>query len=363
VTLTAHPGKNAYIYRWLGTDDDESIEITNTITLMSNQNVEIHYATYSDPNASVDWGTPGGTAYYPLDDLSEIAAYPDDPRVPVPFTDHNPWNLNVYLELYNDPTAGSTCTGWFIGPHTVVTAGHCVYNTVDFPNNNHWANRVRVVPAKNGSQEPYGFVWATGISSTSGWVFSGLAESDYAVVTLPDDTLGNMVGEYHYGYFSDNYLSNLSVVNTAGYPATTPDNSIATQWLSTADSITNMTPDMLNYYFHATGGQSGSAVWYPGSSGPTAISILTQRDCDTAHNNCGVRITKDVALTLRGWGAATEPLTDISDADTTPPTGSWTSPSNGQTISSRSTKPSEKIWFGHCWGWSTNQWEELYLHR
>src|SRR5687768_6326230 len=49
-----------------------------------------------------------------------------DERVRILDTDLYPWSAICALRM-RGPSGGAMGTGWFIGPRTVITAGHCVY--------------------------------------------------------------------------------------------------------------------------------------------------------------------------------------------------------------------------------------------
>ena len=43
-------------------------------------------------------------------------------------------------------------TGWFIGPHTLITAGHVVYiKNSGVPGRDGWVKRIQVMPGRNGA--------------------------------------------------------------------------------------------------------------------------------------------------------------------------------------------------------------------
>jgi V8-like Glu-specific endopeptidase len=56
-------------------------------------------------------------------------------------------------------------TGWLIGPKTVMTAGHSVFD----PRADGWAKSIKVIPRMNGNIRPYGSRIATKFRSISGW--------------------------------------------------------------------------------------------------------------------------------------------------------------------------------------------------
>lgn len=55
-----------------------------------------------------------------------------DDRVRILDTELYPWRMICALHMRGPNGAGAIGTGWFIGPKTVVTAGHCVFSNYFF---------------------------------------------------------------------------------------------------------------------------------------------------------------------------------------------------------------------------------------
>ena len=353
VTLTAQPAEGFSVHRWQGTDDDQSTELTNTVMMDADKTIGVHYVNDRDPYELIPQDTPGGITPAPLLPGKTL---PDDPSLAAPSTvigaDNRtqvtnttaiPWRRNAYIEI-SFPGGSGSCTGWFAGPDLVVTAGHCVYNTTA----GGWADAIRVVPGKNGGSEPYGAQLAAAWGSVNGWVYNGLGEFDYGFIHLPNGNMGNQVGWYRYGYFSDTYLQSIGNVNVTGYPG---DKAAGTLWTDN-DPLGLLGYYSLNYAVDLYNGQSGSAVWYQGADGQYyAIGVVAYNvgGYSCAHGmNCGPRLQKGMADLLYFLGAANAPATDcaaigvptlLSPADNTevrsdPISFSWTAvnPNGGYRI-------------------------------
>jgi V8-like Glu-specific endopeptidase len=90
-----------------------------------------------------------------------------DERVRILDTDLAPWRMICALRMRGPSGAGAIGTGWFIGPKTVLTAGHCVFSTGFFGG---WASIIEMIPGLNGSGDgrgtrPYGSVSSQRFSS------------------------------------------------------------------------------------------------------------------------------------------------------------------------------------------------------
>jgi len=148
-------------------------------------------------------------------------------------TSRYPWRATVWLRVTKRDGSLETGTGWFIGPHTVITAGHIVYN-FDRGNrrNNGFNQRVEIIPGANGTQPPpFGSVTVSGTNFrvSSGWITNGDKAHDYGAIELPDNTVGLQVG-----WYSINQLLPISPifptkVCLVGYPGNKP---AGTQWRS-----------------------------------------------------------------------------------------------------------------------------------
>lgn len=241
------------------------------------------------------------------DDVTFSEIIGNDDRVRVEATTSFPWRAIANLAI--DFEKGSfSCTGFFIGPRTVVTAGHCLYSKT-FGGK---AKTVRIMPGRNGlTPLPFGSetVSESSIFVSNNYMLSEDSNFDYGAIILPDSTLGDKVGTFFtYGYYSDSFLSTLNIVNVAGYPGDKP---IAAELWLDGGPLMHAGTNLISYRVDTAGGESGSPVWFfDGAWKVVGIHTLgySSSNCYSGFN-CGVRITDAVASDLQNWLAPT-PETD-----------------------------------------------------
>jgi V8-like Glu-specific endopeptidase len=187
-----------------------------------------------------------------------------DDRVKINNTTSIPWRLNCQLIITKANGAKSRCTGWFIGPRTVMTAGHCVYSHAS----GGWARKIEVIPGMNGPSKPFGSQVGTSFRSVKGWTKKKKAAYDYGCIILPNDSLGRRIGWFGFASLSAKSLKNL-LVNNSGYAGDKP---FGTQWYN-AGRITKVTARRLLYMLDTFGGHSGSAIWRYRSGKRHAVGI------------------------------------------------------------------------------------------
>lgn len=219
-----------------------------------------------------------------------------DGRTRVTATTTFPWRAVAHLVVYwrNGTTGG--CTGWFIGPRTVATAGHCVYNS----SKGGWASSVRAYPGRNGSSTPYGYGTSHRLFSVTGWTSSGNHEYDYGAIQLKT-TLGNTVGWFGFRWQSSNTFS--GAYRLTGYPG---DKTYGTMWtMQENPGIRAVTTRKLWYSIDTYGGQSGSPVYHNYSSTCSTCSVAIHAYgvgmSPYTQYNSGTRITQQVFNNLVAW--------------------------------------------------------------
>jgi V8-like Glu-specific endopeptidase len=218
-----------------------------------------------------------------------------DNRVQITATNVYPWRANASLLITAADNSNWIGTGWFVGPHTLITAGHCVFiKGSGVPGRDGWVRRIVVIPGRNGNTAPYGTVTATSFRSVTGWTSSGNHEFDYGAILLPTP-LGNSTGWYGFGNYPDAQLIN-QTVNIAGYPGDKP---AGTQWYH-SQKVTAVNARKVYYTVDTMGGQSGSAVYRIVNGARIAVAVHAYGG-STA--NSGTRINAQVYGNISAWRA------------------------------------------------------------
>ncbi len=227
----------------------------------------------------------------PLDTLETVHGV--DNRVKIQNTDDYPWRVHASLLITAADGSLWVGTAWFIGPHTLATAGHCVYiKGSPIPQRNGWVQSIKVMPGRNGSDLPFDFVTATKFHTVRGWAENGDPNYDYAAIVIPKD-LGNQVGYFGFGVYSDDNLKDVTL-NVSGYPS---DKADGTQWYDT-NKVASVDAAKVYYDIDTIGGQSGAAVYRILDDRQIAVAIHAYGG---ATFNSGTRITNPVYANLTNW--------------------------------------------------------------
>jgi len=192
---------------------------------------------------------------------------PTDDRVRVLDTELAPWRMLCALRMRGQSGAGAIGTGWFVGPRTLLTAGHCVYSTQFFGG---WASSIEISPGRNGAEFPFRTVRSTRFSSVNRWVEAQDPDFDIGCIHL-DDPLGDEVGWFGVGALAPEELEGF-LVNVSGYPG---DRGGGTEQYHHKNRILRVTERRLFYDVDTFGGQSGAPVWIheTDTAPPLAVGI------------------------------------------------------------------------------------------
>lgn len=230
-----------------------------------------------------------------------------DDRVRIVDTDLAPWRMICALRMEGANGAGALGTGWFIGPRTVITAGHCVFSNYFFGG---WASTIEVIPGLNGSgpdsaSRPYGSVRSTRFSSLDRWVNEETADFDIGCIHLNEDK-GNEVGWFSLGALPAEELVSY-LANVAGYPA---DRGGGAELYHDRNRVLRVSERRLFYETDSYGGQSGAPVWIHESEGapPLAVGIHAYGIGGTPQDfgitaNSAPRIIPEVLEKMAEWVA------------------------------------------------------------
>jgi V8-like Glu-specific endopeptidase len=219
---------------------------------------------------------------------------PDD-RVKITSTNVYPWRAHASLLITARDGSMWIGTGWFIGPHTLMTAGHVVYiKNSGVAGRDGFVRSIKVMPGRNGATLPYGSVTSSNLRTVQGWATNGDEEHDYGAIILGTD-LGLTTGWFGFGVYNDATLT-ASVGNISGYPGDKPD---GTQWYA-ARRIASVAARKVYYDIDTFGGQSGSAVYRIVDGKRYAFAVHAYGGATT---NSGTRIVTPVYNNMVAWKA------------------------------------------------------------
>ncbi|MFH1118899.1 MAG: T9SS type A sorting domain-containing protein [Bacteroidota bacterium] len=188
------------------------------------------------------------------------------------------WGENYYMG-----------TGVLIGPKTVLTAGHCIYNHTT----KKWADQIEVVPGYYNGSKPFGSTYASTLRTFNGWASNGYEGWDIGVITV-SQPIGNKTGSLGFGCDSDDFYK-YNTFYASGFPGEAPYN--GELMYKQHGEFDNAYTDIVSFNRDSYGGQSGSGYF---NSSNIVYAILRGSNSSPPLTNCA-RITYDKFIKIREW--------------------------------------------------------------
>jgi V8-like Glu-specific endopeptidase len=217
---------------------------------------------------------------------ADIAAdvFEPDERRRISDASSAPWRWIVKLTASFVSGVAEEGTGWFAGPRTIVTAGHCVARKSKYATavNIQWAFDSAGVAQKSTT--------ASSLGAADGWLHGEDASSDYGVVLLND---GIGVDDAFQFRALETQTLQQSDLDIAGYPL---DRSPAGLYVASG-SPSVVGPTLLRYEIDTSNGQSGSPIWT--NLGGRFVVVGIHRS--GGDPNMGLRLTAELIGAIEQW--------------------------------------------------------------
>ena len=219
---------------------------------------------------------------------AERKVFGDDDRIQIANTKIYPFSAIGYLESKDLKGQYESCSATLIGPSTVLTAAHCLYNH----DAGGWQDEIFFVPGLNGStanDAPYGgyeyqdaYVVQGYIDNYQGF-YGSVLPWDIGIVTLKQP-VGQNLGWL--GYANYDNLGDFTA-NIVGYPGDKP---AGTMWRATCNVLSeNVGDGYFQYDCDTFPGSSGSAV-YAYDEGQKARVVVGVNVAESEDANTAVRV-------------------------------------------------------------------------
>jgi V8-like Glu-specific endopeptidase len=222
-----------------------------------------------------------------------------DERTRILDTEDAPWRMICALAI-EGPWGNFVGTGWFVGPQTVVTAGHCVYERSQMGG---WAEKITLTPGADGPEEPFAKIVSTRFESTDKWLANQDPDFDIGVIHL-DEPIGEDHGWFGVLSLPDEELKDYQV-NVSGYPG---DKGGREQWWA-RNRVRGLSPRRIFYDVDTMGGQSGAPVFIVEEEGasPKVVGIhaygvgANKPSTVKQEVNSAPRMIPEVVDLIQGW--------------------------------------------------------------
>lgn len=222
-----------------------------------------------------------------------------DERTRIVSTEDLPWKLVCALEI-DGPWGVFLGTGWFAGPRTLITAGHCVFDARQMGG---WAREIKLTPGRDRERAPFGVVTSKRFSTVNAWLESQDADFDIAAIHLDAPVFG-AADVFGIESAPDAELRDY-FVNVSGYPAN-PGGGQELWWAK--NRIREVSARRIFYDVDTSGGQSGAPVYVldGANSRPRVVGIHAYGEGGTPASiplrvNSAPRIIPEVVEQIQKW--------------------------------------------------------------
>jgi V8-like Glu-specific endopeptidase len=253
--------------------------------------------TKGPTRVTADISGPENYGYNPFGsgtNLNTIYHY-SDMLVPTNTTASYPFSTTGVFHFVNAAGASKYCSASLISRSIIITAGHCVHQGGDVAGRGRaqgWIKYGYFVPAEQNGTWPYGYAWATQLTTTSGWYNQGAIGNGYDVAMV---TLGKRagtsveIGAYTgwLGFCTSYCLQPFWELTQLGYPSNYYSGSYMTMGMHIEANRNNTD------YFHGSGMQGGS------SGGPHVANLGYLYDTTT---NKGLWSGRNYVFAVTSWG-------------------------------------------------------------